>query len=78
MKPMEANFRAFTQGVNLFRSRIETNLRSGIVRLAYLTHLTKIWLMFSSRAAQAQLLTHWGSFLFLIGKVVRFLLFFVY
>ena len=40
--------------------------------------LIKIWLMFASRAAQAQLLTHWGSLLFLVGKIVRFLLFFVF
>jgi len=40
--------------------------------------LIKVWLMFASRAAQAQLLTHWGGLLFLIGKIVRFLLFFVF
>lgn len=40
--------------------------------------LLKIWLMISSRAAQVQLLTHWAGVLFLIGKVVRFLLFFVF
>jgi len=40
--------------------------------------LVKIWLMFASRAAQAQLLNHWGGFLFLLGKIVRFLLFFIF
>lgn len=34
--------------------------------------------MLSLRAAQVQLLTRWGSFLFLLGKIVRFLLFFVF
>lgn len=42
------------------------------------TKLIKIWLMFTSRATQAQLLTSWGGILFIIGKVVRFLLFFVF
>jgi len=32
----------------------------------------------ASRAAQSQLLTGWSGFLFLVGKVVRFLLFFVF
>lgn len=34
--------------------------------------------MFSSRAAQVEILTHWGSLLFLLGKIVRFLLFFTF
>ncbi|TSC54045.1 MAG: ABC-2 type transport system permease protein [Microgenomates group bacterium LiPW_31] len=38
----------------------------------------KIWLMMASRAAQSQLLTSWAGVLFLIGKIVRFLLFFVF
>lgn len=33
--------------------------------------------MIGSRAAQTQLLTGWGGFLFLFGKILRFLLFFV-
>lgn len=40
--------------------------------------LTKIWLMMTSRAAQTQLLTNWAGVLFIIGKVVRFLLFFIF
>ncbi|MBM3209098.1 hypothetical protein FJZ40_02295 [Candidatus Shapirobacteria bacterium] len=40
--------------------------------------LIKIWLMVSSRAAQSQLLSRWAGVLFLVGKIVRFLLFFVF
>ena len=40
--------------------------------------LIKIWLMFTSRAAQSALLTTWAGVLFIIGKIVRFLLFFVF
>lgn len=40
--------------------------------------LIKIWLMMASRAAQSQLLTSWAGVLFIIGKVVRFLLFFIF
>lgn len=40
--------------------------------------LIKVWLMVASRAAQTQLLTGWGGILFLLGKIVRFLLFFVF
>lgn len=40
--------------------------------------LIKIWLMVSSRAAQSQLLTSWAGILFLVGKIMRFLLFFVF
>lgn len=40
--------------------------------------LIKIWLMMASRAAQAQLLTNWAGVLFIIGKIVRILLFFVF
>lgn len=40
--------------------------------------LIKIWLMIASRAAQAQLLTNWAGVLFIVGKIVRFLLFFVF
>lgn len=40
--------------------------------------LIKIWLMVTSRAAQTQLLTSWAGILFLIGKILRFLLFFVF
>ena len=38
----------------------------------------KVWLLVSSRAAQAQLLTSRAGVLFLIGKVVRFLLFLIF
>lgn len=34
--------------------------------------------MMASRAAQSQLLTGWGGALFLIGKIIRFLIFFVF
>lgn len=40
--------------------------------------LVKIWLMYASRAAQSQLLTSWSGILFLIGKLVRFFLFFIF
>lgn len=38
----------------------------------------KIWLLTASRVAQIQLLTGWGSFLFLFGKLTRFFLFFIF
>jgi len=38
----------------------------------------KIWLKVALMAAQSQLITSWAGLLFLIGKVVRFLLFFVF
>jgi len=38
----------------------------------------KVWWLVSLRAAQVQLLNNWSGILFLIGKVVRFLLFFVF
>ena len=80
MVRMEGDFRAYyTRGVNLFRSWIGTNLRSGTaLHLRGVRRFIKIWLMMTSRAFQGQLLTHWGSILFLVGKVVRFLLFFVF
>ncbi len=40
--------------------------------------ITKIWLMYTSRAAQSALLTTWAGILFIIGKIVRFLLFFIF
>lgn len=40
--------------------------------------LIKVWLMFFSRAAQSQLLTNWAGVLFLLGKIVRFLLLFIF
>lgn len=40
--------------------------------------LIKIWLMYAWRSAQTQILTRWGGYLFLIGKIVRFLFFFVF
>jgi len=40
--------------------------------------LIKIWLMYTSRAAQSALLTTWAGVLFIIGKIVRFMLFFVF
>ena len=39
--------------------------------------LVKVWLMIASRVAQTQLLTSWGGYLFLAGKIIRFLLYFV-
>lgn len=45
---------------------------------AKVKHLIKIWFLLALRAAQVQLLTRWGSLLFLLGKIVRFLLFFVF
>ncbi len=40
--------------------------------------LIRVWFLLGLRSAQVQLLTRWGSFLFLLGKIVRFLLFFVF
>ena len=40
--------------------------------------IVKIWLMYTSRAAQSALLTTWAGILFIIGKIVRFLLFFIF
>ena len=40
--------------------------------------LIKIWLMVSLRAFQSQLVSTWASILFTIGKIARFLLFFVF
>jgi ABC-2 type transport system permease protein len=40
--------------------------------------LVKIWLMVASRAAQSWLITDWSGPLFLAGKIVRFLMFFVF
>lgn len=38
----------------------------------------KVWWRISLMAAQTQLLTNWAGVLFLIGKIVRFLLYFVF
>ena len=57
------------------------HLRGEVVPAAHLGgvfRLIKIWLMVASRAAQTQLLTGWGGIIFLLGKIVRFLLFFVF
>lgn len=40
--------------------------------------LLKVWVRISLLAAESQLLTNWSGLLFLIGKVVRFLLYFVF
>ena len=56
---------------------MEDNRKFSIFNFQF-SKLIRVWLMFASRAAQAQLLTHWGGILFLIGKTVRFFLFFVF
>lgn len=38
----------------------------------------KLWLIHASKAAQADLLFIWSGILFLVGKTVRFLLFFIF
>jgi len=43
-----------------------------------LRKLIKIWLMIASRATQDQFLSSWAGIVFIIGKIVRFLLFFVF
>ncbi len=43
-----------------------------------LARLTRLWLFLASREAQIQLLTNWAGILFIIGKVIRFLLYFVF
>lgn len=40
--------------------------------------LIKVWLTTALMAAQTQLLTDWSGALFIIGKVVRFLLYFIF
>jgi len=40
--------------------------------------LIKVWLRISVLAAQSQLLTNWSGVLFIIGKIVRFAVFFVF
>ncbi len=40
--------------------------------------LIKIWLMFTLRAAQSAILTTWAGVLFIVGKIVRFLFFFIF
>lgn len=46
--------------------------------MARTVKIVKIWLMVASRAAQSQLLSNWAGFLFIAGKIVRFLMFFVF
>jgi ABC-2 type transport system permease protein len=46
--------------------------------IRFLKKMIKIWLMVSLRAAQSQLLTTWAGILFLVGKIIRFLLFFIF
>ncbi len=46
--------------------------------IGFLKKIIKIWLMVSLRAAQSQLLTTWAGILFLVGKIIRFLLFFIF
>lgn len=46
--------------------------------IGLLKRLVKIWLMMASRATQSQLLTRAASILFLVGKIIRFLMFFVF
>lgn len=43
-----------------------------------LKRLLRVWWTLASREAQIQLLTSWAGVLFIIGKVVRFLLYFVF
>jgi ABC-2 type transport system permease protein len=40
--------------------------------------LFKIWLLITSRVAQSQLINPWSALLFILGKLVRFFLFFVF
>jgi len=40
--------------------------------------LLKIWLMVSSRAAQSQLINPYSALIFVLGKLIRFVLFFVF
>jgi len=48
------------------------------LKIGQISKLTRVWVMVSLRAAQSQLLTSWAVILFLIGKIVRFLLFFIF
>ena len=40
--------------------------------------LFRIWLKVALMSAQTQLLTNWATYLFILGKIVRFLLFFIF
>ena len=40
--------------------------------------LLRVWLRISFLAAQSQLLTNWSGVLFIIGKIVRFIIFFIF
>jgi len=43
-----------------------------------LKKIIKIWLLIASRVAQVQIMTSWGGFAFLLGKIVRFSFFFIF
>jgi ABC-2 type transport system permease protein len=47
-------------------------------KIKKLGKLIKIWLILASREAQVQFLTNWAGILFIVGKVLRFSLFFVF
>lgn len=51
---------------------------NNIMNIKEIKKLIKVWLLVTSRVAQSQMLTSWGSLAFLVGKIVRFLLFFVF
>lgn len=40
--------------------------------------LVRVWFSVATKVAQSQLLTSWGGIVFLIGKIARFILFFIF
>jgi len=48
------------------------------LKIGQISKLIKVWVAVSLRAAQSQLLTTWAGILFLVGKIIKFLLFFVF
>ncbi|RJP47403.1 MAG: hypothetical protein C4584_00575 [Armatimonadetes bacterium] len=48
------------------------------LRFAKIWYLLRVWKKIFSMSAQSQILTSWGGVMFLSGKTVRFLMFFVF
>lgn len=46
--------------------------------MSNLKRLLRVWFILASREAQIQLLTSWSGVLFVIGKIIRFLLYFTF
>lgn len=65
--------------IPIFSSRADSRMDNfQFLKFKRLIKILKIWLIISSRAAQSQLLTNWSGILFILGKMVRFFLFFIF